>query len=412
MAVIVSKKIVRIVLVALVLITGLLYSTRHISSDLNSEQLMQKLNENKDYLANSVGLKTSSNDTEEDEDDEDAVKKPFNVDKMFKPPGTPVKACFVSLVRNSDVWSLMPSIRSVEDRFNKNHGYTWVFLNNEPFDTTFKKAVSNIVSGEVKFGLIPEEHWSYPDWIDQDKAAQTRQDMSDIIYGDSESYRHMCRFESGFFWRNQLLDEFDWYWRVEPDTKLSCDIPEDPFQYMNDNKKIYGFTISIHEYESTIPSLWSVTKDFVSKNPEYVNEDNMLDFISNDDGDTYNLCHFWSNFEVANLNFWRSEQYKSYFEFLDQSGGFFYERWGDAPVHSIAVALFLPKTSVKFFDTISYFHPPYIACPRDINVWQQYNCDCNPEDDFTFEDYSCGKEYYKANNMKKPKTWRKGNIFG
>lgn len=36
-----------------------------------------------------------------------------------------------------------------------------------------------------------------------------------------------------------------------------------------------------------------------------------------------------SNFEIARVGFWRSEAYRAYFEYLDQAGGFFYERWGD-----------------------------------------------------------------------------------
>ena len=31
------------------------------------------------------------------------------------------------------------------------------------------------------------------------------------------SYRHMCRWNSGFFYKHPRLKEFDWYWRVEPD---------------------------------------------------------------------------------------------------------------------------------------------------------------------------------------------------
>lgn len=54
-----------------------------------------------------------------------------------------------------------------------------------------------------------------------------------------------------------------------------------------------------------------------------------------------------------------------YVKFLDEKGGFFYERWGDAPVHSLAVALFLPKEKVIHLDYISYRHNPYTACPRE-----------------------------------------------
>jgi len=60
------------------------------------------------------------------------------------------------------------------------------------------------------------------------------------------------------------------------------------------------------------------------------------------------------------LNLWRNESYRAYFDHLDQAGGFFYERWGDAPVHSIAASLFLPKDQIHFFNDIGYFHviPP------------------------------------------------------
>ena len=34
------------------------------------------------------------------------------------------------------------------------------------------------------------------------------------------SYRHMCRWNSGFFYKHPRLKEFDWYWRVEPDVNI------------------------------------------------------------------------------------------------------------------------------------------------------------------------------------------------
>lgn len=57
-----------------------------------------------------------------------------------------------------------------------------------------------------------------------------------------------------------------------------------------------------------------------------------------------------SNFEIADLDFLRSEPYEKYFEHLDRAGGFSYERWGDAPVHSIAAALFLKPEEVHYFN--------------------------------------------------------------
>ena len=39
------------------------------------------------------------------------------------------------------------------------------------------------------------------------------------------------------------------------------------------------------------------------------------------------------------------------------------ERWGDAPVHSLATALLLDKDEVHFFDEIGYYHPPFMHIP-------------------------------------------------
>lgn len=48
------------------------------------------------------------------------------------------------------------------------------------------------------------------------------------------------RFQSGFFFRHPLLDEYEYYWRVEPDVQYFCDVDYDVFQMMKDNKFKYG----------------------------------------------------------------------------------------------------------------------------------------------------------------------------
>ena len=212
-------------------------------------------------------------------------------------PGPRMNATFVTLARNSDIWELARSIRHVEDRFNEKYHYDWVFLNNEEFSEEFKQVTTNLVSGKTHYGLIPVDHWSFPEFIDQEKAAAVREEMKNrkIIYGDSISYRHMCRYESGFFFRHELMNKFEWYWRVEPSIELYCDIDYDPFKFMADNKKKYSFVLSLFEYVETIPTLWDSVKNFISKHPEHIAEGNALAWLSDDGGDTYNHCHFVSS---------------------------------------------------------------------------------------------------------------------
>lgn len=220
-----------------------------------------------------------------------------------RPTGPRMNATFVTLARNSDVWEIAKSIRQVEDRFNHRFGYDWVFLNDGVFDATFKNVTSNLVSGNTYYGQIPTEHWSFPEWIDQEKAKKVREDMGQrkIIYGDSVSYRHMCRFESGFFFRQPLLMNYDYYWRVEPNIQLFCDIHEDPFRVMKEQKKKYSFVLSLYEYQETIPTLWDTTQKFMKEHPEHIVKNNSMAFLSDDHGTTYNLCHFVSAIKDSGL---------------------------------------------------------------------------------------------------------------
>jgi alpha 1,2-mannosyltransferase len=319
-------------------------------------------------------------------------------------PGPRMNATFVTLARNSDVWEIAKSIRQVEDRFNRRFNYDWVFLNDKPFDATFKKVTSSLVSGKTHYGEIPHEHWSFPEWIDQEKAKQVREDMKErkIIYGDSVSYRHMCRFESGFFFRHPLMMNYEYYWRVEPSIDLYCDIHYDPFRVMVENNKKYSFVLSLYEYIDTIPTLWDSTKKFMKNHPEHIRKDNSMGFLSDDGGDTYNKCHFWSNFEVGSLEWLRSQAYIDFFESLDQDGGFFYERWGDAPVHSIAAGLLLDKDEIQFFNDIAYYHVPFTHCPTGEKTRLNLRCHCNPKENFDWKGYSCTSRFFDINGMEKP----------
>jgi hypothetical protein len=59
-----------------------------------------------------------------------------------------------------------------------------------------------------------------------------------------------------------------------------------------------------------------------------------------------------------------------------QAGGFYIERWGDAPVHSLALAMFAEPEQLHQFEDIGYSHPPFQHCPPS-GVGCDYTC--NPE---------------------------------
>lgn len=338
----------------------------------------------------------------------DLTFRPNSVGPHFEKNRTQIgveNATLYMLVRNSELDQTLKTMREIEDRFNREYRYPWTFLNDVLFTEEFKVLTTGMASGKVEYGLVPKEFWSLPDFIDEDKFEEAVEDYTErnVIYGASKSYRHMCRFNSGFFFLQELMLQYKYYWRVEPGTRFYCDQRYDPFTFMRENDKKYGFVIAIPEYEETIPTLWQTVEEFYHENPEYIAPDSAQQFLTDknharpDDvlmpsNTSYNLCHFWSNFEIADLDFFRSKPYMDYFNYLDQKGGFFYERWGDAPVHTIGAVMMLNKSQIHHFSDIGYKHMPYYRCPHDEESYTSGRCYCDdekPKENIDFIMFSC-----------------------
>lgn len=333
-----------------------------------------------------------------------------------------VNATILVLCRNWELDDILSSMRSLEDRFNKYYHYPWTFLNDEEFTQEFKDWTSAMASGKTEYGLVNPEDWNTPGFIDQEKYNQCLQEYEEkrVLYGSSKSYRNMCHYNSGYFFRQELTLKYDYYFRVEPGVEYYCDFQMDPFKLMKDQKKKYGFIVSFYEYPNTIPTLYENVKGFMEKYPEHLNPNSAIDFITNRDtvgenslhidemgAEEYNMCHFWSNFEIGDLNFFRSKEYIDFFEYLSETGGFYYERWGDAPIHSIAVALLLDKDEIFHFEDVGYYHTPFRTFPSSKSILMNKRCvlpkseDENPLDNINLSFHGCLSRWWKFGSGKK-----------
>jgi mannosyltransferase len=140
----------------------------------------------------------------------------------------------------------------------------------------------------------------------------------------------------------------------------------DPFVKMIAENKTYGFTIAVKELKETVPNIWRYASAYKRVNnltsqglwemfvePESEEDKNKAaeeedpskaqlpeEILRGDpsraslpdidpeamEGEKYNMCHFWSNFEIARLSWFRSKQYEDFFQMMDRSGGFWMER--------------------------------------------------------------------------------------
>ncbi|KAI5307376.1 hypothetical protein KEM56_005229 [Ascosphaera pollenicola] len=290
------------------------------------------------------------------------------------PKSNRINATFLSLVRNEELDKLIPTMQEIEQTFNHKFNYPWTFFNDKEFTEEFKTRTKAETKAEVRYELVPKEHWDMPEWIDDNLYKESTEILKEhnVQYADKLSYHQMCRWNSGMFYKHPALKYTQYYWRVEPNVHYFCDIDYDVFRFMQDNNKTYGFNINLYDSPQTIESLWPETMKFLSAHPEYLNPNNAMDWLAdnkqrpdhNEKANGYSTCHFWSNFEIGDLSFFRGEAYEAYFNHLDRAGGFFYERWGDAPVHSIGLGLFADKNQIHWFRDVGYNHIPYFNCPN------------------------------------------------
>jgi len=254
-------------------------------------------------------------------------------------------ATILMLARNADLQGAIQSVLSLEAQFNHWYHYGYTFLNDVPWDDTFKDSISRVVSGPAEFATINSTQWGYPPFIDQTAATQSiaRQGLTRVMYAGKESYHHMCRFNSGQFYDHPALQKYKWYWRIEPDVQFTCAIPYDPFVEMARAKKKYGYVMALWEIGDSCPTLFRKTADWKRKMGftdtslwislfeaswaplpfRYA-----MSWLKSRDwtGDAWSMCHFWSNFEIADMDWYRGKEYREYFDMLDRDGGFYFER--------------------------------------------------------------------------------------
>lgn len=280
----------------------------------------------------------------------DSIRPPEDPNTYFR------KATIVSLVRNSELQGIAHSIKLFEEKFNSKFRYPYTFLNEQPFSQRFMDSIRELTDAEVIFVQIPSHLWRKPNEIYSQREQEGINFLkeSGVVYADQESYHNMCRFCSLNFYKVPEMDKYQYYWRIEPDVEFFSDINYDLFKYLAGTKKVYGFTVALYDNAHSVRTLFPETINFLNTgdNYKYLHSNYVFQFVTENRQNPdlnkiacgYSTCHFWSNFEIANIYFFRGEAYSKWIEHLENTSKFYYERWGDAPVHSLGLSLFCGQT--------------------------------------------------------------------
>ncbi|ORY67959.1 nucleotide-diphospho-sugar transferase [Leucosporidium creatinivorum] len=295
------------------------------------------------------------------------------------------KAAIVLLLREKDLDDLLPTLKNFEKRFNAAFRYPYVFISSPdegPFSPSFRSSVLATLppNAAVEWSVVKKEHWRIPEWMDEEVVRRGFKDQEEmgVQYAGREGYHHMIRWYSGLWAREEVLQKYDWYWRLEPGVRFYCTITYDPFRFMALHNKVYGFVIAIVENMNTIPTLFSTIKKYAQRKGiktegKALWEEFLIKKQGGSKEEEYTGCHQWTNFEIGDLRFFRSAPYQELFNELVAAGGFYTERWGDAPIRSLALGLLTDVDQVHYFEDFAYQHDWFMHCPTKKTG---LGCDC------------------------------------
>ncbi|KAJ3413509.1 alpha 1,2-mannosyltransferase 2.4.1 [Chytridiales sp. JEL 0842] len=184
---------------------------------------------------------------------------------------------------------------------------------------------------------------------------------------------------AGYLAQQEALKNIDYYWKIESGTKYYCNMHYDPFFMMKGLGKKYSYNYIHQDSTYATSTLWASAKRYIKDKLGDKVPKHMTPFL--DQNKEYSGRHFWSTFEITSLDFLRSDAYTSFFEHLDKSGGFFYERWTEGPVHTLAVALLLNPGEVHLFNDVGFLKAPFFSCPAETRGVDRLMGVCNCDSD-------------------------------
>ncbi|KAG0285058.1 hypothetical protein BGZ96_010647, partial [Linnemannia gamsii] len=281
------------------------------------------------------------------------------------------------ITSDEEVQDARESIRHIEDRFNRDRHYPWVILSPQPLSDRTQTLLQHIpfatrlttsnhnsdgdeereesTTAAITFGLIPREQWRFPRWIEALKVRNG--DFSRLKLGlnaTSVPVRQRRRYMSGFLAQHELLDGYEFFWRVDPGLIVFCDLDDDPMLAMKHTGQMFAWSVSAAVNEAGSPGAWSIIQKFKETYPNHIPPVNDETFITRESLDAFSACTYNVQNSIGSVEFFRSPGYTDYFNMIDKEGPIYYERWEDDTVITIGLSLLLPRSDIRFLKELGW----------------------------------------------------------
>jgi alpha 1,2-mannosyltransferase len=135
---------------------------------------------------------------------------------------------------------------------------------------------------------------------------------------------------------------YRYIWRLDEDSFIHSPIQNDLFEVMRSKDYLYGYRMCSYEMKVS-RRMWT----WWSKRHKNFSPYRDLDL---------DMCGFYNNFFVADLEFFRSPEVAMFLRFIDKMGHIYRKRLGDLMIHSMVAYAFAPPERIHRFLDFTYEH--------------------------------------------------------
>lgn len=251
--------------------------------------------------------------------------------------------------------------------FNKKHNYPIIILHEGDYNENSQKEIIQSVREDhrhlIKFRELDKEDFKVPKHLDQAKIKSLIA-LQPVPYWRNLKYRLMCYFWVKHFFK--YAEDYDYVMRLDDDSIIEEPIKDDLFQLAISRDLVYLSNI-IHidcglcnyGMKELFQKLMPEAKDTInnglfvsatlSAGSTYFDRFKTLQSIlegkecTQTEFVTHMPLMYYNNFFITSTKFWKRSDVQALINKIDEHGGIFYYRYGDAPIHTIIVTLLEPN---------------------------------------------------------------------
>jgi len=252
--------------------------------------------------------------------------------------------------------------------FNKKYNYPVIILHEGDYDSESQREIIMGVRHNnrylISFRELDKNDFSIPSHISEERV-QHIVDLKPVPYWRNMKYRMMCNFWIQHF--QKYTTDYEYIMRLDDDSIIEETIDKDLFNVMKNKDLIYMSNI-VHidcgicnykmkeMFQSIFPNmgeklnsmfisskLTANMKEIYGKVKQIIELNGDAEIGEKNEDIELNMpVMYYNNFFITSTKFWQREDVRTVVNKINDNGGIFYYRYGDAPLQTIIATLMEP----------------------------------------------------------------------